>query len=266
LTGVASVDSEAPRRLITAVKRLEAACEASSRRAGDAMRRELEDTRRELSAREMQEREARRELAARRAQLDACIGARRGDCAHLVQAVREAERAVARAARRMELAREAAAVVRAEQDRFEGARRRFAAGLRHHAGAGIREIGSVVVSLDKYLAGHGIVSPSLSPGSAMAAAERGAASAAPPAAGAKSPFTAKISRQMTQRGWTEDAIHEAVASGKQFDAINKAAGRPATRYVHPVSGRSVVVDDVTGEVIHVGEPSYRYGRGSGDVL
>jgi hypothetical protein len=53
--------------------------------------------------------------------------------------------------------------------------------------------------------------------------------------------------------------------GKQVRAINKANGNPATRYIHPETGQSVVVDDVTGEVIHVGGPGFKYGPESGDV-
>ncbi len=70
---------------------------------------------------------------------------------------------------------------------------------------------------------------------------------------------------MGPRGWTEDAIQEAMSSGKQVNALNKADGNPATQYIHPKTGQSVVVDDVTGEVIHVGGPGFKYGPGSGDV-
>jgi RHS repeat-associated protein len=76
---------------------------------------------------------------------------------------------------------------------------------------------------------------------------------------------AKIARQMETRGWTEDEIREAIASGEQVRAVNKATGNPATRYVNPKTGQSVVVDDVTKEVIHVGGPGFKYGPGSGDL-
>jgi hypothetical protein len=56
-----------------------------------------------------------------------------------------------------------------------------------------------------------------------------------------------------------------MSSGSQFRAVNKATGNPATRYVHPTTGQSVIVDNVTGEVIHVGGPGFRYGAGSGDL-
>lgn len=47
--------------------------------------------------------------------------------------------------------------------------------------------------------------------------------------------------------------------------MNKATGNPATRFIHPKTGQSVVIDDVTGQVIHVGGPGFKYGLGSGDV-
>jgi len=75
----------------------------------------------------------------------------------------------------------------------------------------------------------------------------------------------KIARQMTARGWTPEMIEEAISSGRQIRAVNKANGNPATRYVHPTTGQSVVVDDVTNDVIHVGAPGYKYGPESGDL-
>lgn len=64
---------------------------------------------------------------------------------------------------------------------------------------------------------------------------------------------------MVQRGWTPDQITEAIQTGQQFPAANNVnLGNAATRYVHPTTGRSVVVDDVTNEVIHVGADGYVY--------
>jgi hypothetical protein len=45
----------------------------------------------------------------------------------------------------------------------------------------------------------------------------------------------------------------------------KRTGDPATRYVNPQTRASVVIDDKTGEVIHVGEPDFIHGVESGDV-
>ena len=75
----------------------------------------------------------------------------------------------------------------------------------------------------------------------------------------------KVARQMETRGWTEDSVKEAVESGEQVQAVNKATGNPATRYISPKTGQSVVVDDVTKEVIHVGGPGFKYGPESGDL-
>jgi RHS repeat-associated protein len=83
--------------------------------------------------------------------------------------------------------------------------------------------------------------------------------------GARYPLSPKIQGQLAKRGWTTEAIDEAVQSGKQVRAVNKATGNPATRYIHPTTGQSVVIDDVTGQVIHVGGPGFKYGPGSGDV-
>ncbi|MBM4164689.1 MAG: hypothetical protein FJ222_09665, partial [Lentisphaerae bacterium] len=66
----------------------------------------------------------------------------------------------------------------------------------------------------------------------------------------------KLENQMQQRGWTSQQIDEAMSGGKQFTAPNKVnSGNTATRYVHPETGRSVVVDDVTSEVLHCYRPN-----------
>jgi len=66
---------------------------------------------------------------------------------------------------------------------------------------------------------------------------------------------AKIRSQMKKRRWTKLEIREAM----QCEPI-PARGQhgPALRYVHPVSGKSVVVDAATGETFHVGREQYRY--------
>ena len=74
-------------------------------------------------------------------------------------------------------------------------------------------------------------------------------------------ISAKIERQMQTRGWTPDLIDEAVTSGNKFPAVNKLGGAntPATRYVSPTTGQSVVIDNSTGEIIQVGGPGFKYG-------
>ncbi len=71
----------------------------------------------------------------------------------------------------------------------------------------------------------------------------------------------KIERQMQTRGWTPDLIDEAVTGGNKFQAVNKLGGAnaPATRYVSPTTGQSVVIDNATGEIIQVGGPGFKYG-------
>ena len=66
-------------------------------------------------------------------------------------------------------------------------------------------------------------------------------------------------KKMFQRGWTPEQISEAIETGQSFPATNLVnPGNGATRYVHPTTGRSVVVDDVTEEVIHVGADGFVY--------
>jgi hypothetical protein len=77
-------------------------------------------------------------------------------------------------------------------------------------------------------------------------------------------YNDKISDQMDARGWTPEQIDEAAKSGSRIDAINRYTGAPATRYVNPTTGRSVVIDDATGEVVHVGADGFSYGPLSGD--
>lgn len=62
-----------------------------------------------------------------------------------------------------------------------------------------------------------------------------------------------------------EATEEARTSGQAIKAVNKANGNPATRHVHPKTGQSVVIDEVTGKVIHVGGPGFKYGPHSGDL-
>lgn len=69
----------------------------------------------------------------------------------------------------------------------------------------------------------------------------------------------KWANQMLKRGWTPEQITEAIEGGQQFPAPNNVnPANTATRYVHPTTGRSVVVDDVTKEVLHVGGDGFDY--------
>ena len=70
----------------------------------------------------------------------------------------------------------------------------------------------------------------------------------------------KIQRQMVQRGWTPQMIDDALTTGKSFPAVNKLGGAntPATRYVDPTSGQSIVVDNGSGEIVQVGGPGFLF--------
>ncbi len=68
----------------------------------------------------------------------------------------------------------------------------------------------------------------------------------------------KLVRQMAQRGWTEAQIEEARSRGERHAAVNLETGGPATRYIHPETRRSVVIDETSGEVIHVGGDGFIY--------
>lgn len=61
-----------------------------------------------------------------------------------------------------------------------------------------------------------------------------------------------------------EQIDEAVKSGWRIDAIDRETDEPASRHVHPTTGRSVVVNDLTNEVVQVGADGFKHGVGSGD--
>lgn len=69
----------------------------------------------------------------------------------------------------------------------------------------------------------------------------------------------KWRNQMKKRGWDEKQITEAIKNGKEFPAVNKAKPQNLTkRYVHPKTGRSVVRDEVTKEIIQVGGDGFKF--------
>jgi hypothetical protein len=65
----------------------------------------------------------------------------------------------------------------------------------------------------------------------------------------------KLRKQMRRRGWTDEQIREAMQT-PGIPVHGKL--HPATRYVHPRTGKSVVVDNVTGEIFHVGGDDFGY--------
>ena len=68
----------------------------------------------------------------------------------------------------------------------------------------------------------------------------------------------KLRRQMLERGWTDEHVEEARAAGPVEARINYETNGPAARYVHSVTGRSVIIDDETGGVLHVGRDRHLY--------
>jgi hypothetical protein len=70
---------------------------------------------------------------------------------------------------------------------------------------------------------------------------------------------AKWERQMDKRGWTKGHIDEVIKSGRSYPAKNSVnPANEAARFVHPETGQSVVIDNVTQQVIHVGGHGFRY--------
>jgi hypothetical protein len=74
-------------------------------------------------------------------------------------------------------------------------------------------------------------------------------------------YPPKIQNQMPIRGWTPQQVQEAIANRpSMFPAINYANGNPASGFVHPTTGQTVIIDNVTGNVIHVGGPGFHYHK------
>ena len=65
----------------------------------------------------------------------------------------------------------------------------------------------------------------------------------------------KLRIQMAKLGWTEEQIIEAL---RTTGVAARGKKGPATRYIHPSTGSSLVVDDATGEIIHVGGDGFEY--------
>ena len=64
-------------------------------------------------------------------------------------------------------------------------------------------------------------------------------------------------KQFTQRGWTPDKVDEAILKGGRHKAPNHVNPKnTATRYEY--QGKSVVRDDVTKEILHVGDEGFKY--------
>ncbi len=65
----------------------------------------------------------------------------------------------------------------------------------------------------------------------------------------------KWGRQMEQRGWTKEKVTDTIKHGEQFPAPNNPKPEnTATRYEY--EGNYVVINDVTHDLIQVGEPDF----------
>jgi len=65
----------------------------------------------------------------------------------------------------------------------------------------------------------------------------------------------KLLQQMKGRGWSEAQIIEALAT-TTLAARGKLGS--AMRYVHPMTGKSLVVDAASGEIFHLGDEGFIY--------
>jgi hypothetical protein len=71
--------------------------------------------------------------------------------------------------------------------------------------------------------------------------------------------TQKWENQMKSRGWTEEEITRTMLSGARLPTYNNVnPGNGATRIISPNTGQSLVIDNLTGEVLHVGGPRFDY--------
>ncbi len=68
----------------------------------------------------------------------------------------------------------------------------------------------------------------------------------------------KWKNQMKDRGWNGKQITEAIKKGRAFPVENKMTGGAATRYVHPRTGRSIVRDNKTKEILQVGGDGFNF--------
>jgi RHS repeat-associated protein len=83
----------------------------------------------------------------------------------------------------------------------------------------------------------------------------GARPSAPPDLAKLSP---KIQKDMAARGWTQQDIQNVYQNGTTSSAIDRTAcGQPATQYLDPATGKFIVVNNTTGNVIQVSGPRFQ---------
>ncbi len=65
--------------------------------------------------------------------------------------------------------------------------------------------------------------------------------------------------RMQERSWTREQIDDAIKYGRQSPAENKIRPKNgATAYINPMTGRRVVIDNITREVLHIGGDDFGY--------
>ncbi len=65
-------------------------------------------------------------------------------------------------------------------------------------------------------------------------------------------------KYLTKRNWTPEEIDETLAHGKRYRAPNKVNKQnTATRYENKRTGKYLVIDDKTKEILHLGKADYK---------
>jgi hypothetical protein len=64
--------------------------------------------------------------------------------------------------------------------------------------------------------------------------------------------------RMNSRGWDHQQINEAFDQGTQEPAVDLEFQQPATRYLHPSTGKSLTVNDLTGRIVMLGDKLFKY--------
>lgn len=69
----------------------------------------------------------------------------------------------------------------------------------------------------------------------------------------------KWNNEFKKRGWSESQVSKTIKNGKSTPATNKVnPGNKATRYMNKNTGKSVVIDKKSRELLHVGSKDFKY--------
>ena len=69
----------------------------------------------------------------------------------------------------------------------------------------------------------------------------------------------KWNNEFKKRGWSENQVSKTIKNGKSTPATNKVnPGNKATRYMNKNTGKSVVIDKKSRELLHVGSKDFKY--------